>query len=278
MNLLNSQAQLGKAITSNTQYMISLVTGNCYDSQRNLKMTYPDAFSAYLQQNPKLPIQLSTAIANATQDYYTTEMGGFVFQNVTVTGVLAALKKDVFIYKCPTFTQYLSGLDYLVFVNITQGETPGFTQSLNPLVPTNSINSAISLITGTVFNLVTGTAQTPVQQLPSSVWRNITLTPSGATYPSTLQTYQSFIDGETLKLIEVQINSYTTAQKAAQQALIQAQSNPPPSITPPLPASPPALIPSISSPFPPGSSGNLFSSSSSSSDSSSDGGMSSFSG
>ena len=245
MNLLNSPSQLGKAITSNTQYMISLVTGNCYDSQGNLKITYPDALPAYLQQNPKLPTQLSAAIANATQAYYTTEVGGFVFQNVTVTGVLAALKKDVFIYTCPSFTQYLSGLDYLVFINIPQGGTPGTTQSLNPLSKTNSISSAISLITGTVFNLVTGTAQTPIQQLPSSVWKNISLIPSGATYPSTLQTYQSFIDGKTLNLIQHQINSYITTQKAAQQALIQAQLNPPKPITPPLPALPPAPIPSM---------------------------------
>jgi hypothetical protein len=245
MNLLNSPAQLGKAITSNTQYMISLVTGNCYDSQGNLKITYPDALPAYLQQNPKLPTQLSTDIANATQAYYTTEVGGFVFQNVTVTGVLAALKKDVFIYTCPSFTQYLSGLDYLVFVNIPQGGTPGTTQPLNPLSKTNSISSAISLITGTVFNLVTGTAQTPIQQLPSSVWKNITLIPSGATYPSTLQTYQSFIDGKTLNVIQHQINSYITTKKAAQQALIQAQLNPPQPITPPLPALPPAPIPSM---------------------------------
>ena len=245
MNLLNSPAQLGKAITSNTQYMISLVTGNCYDVRGNLKMTYPDALPAYLQQNPKLPSQLSAAIAHATQAYYTAEVGGFVFQNVTVTGVLAALKKDVFIYTCPSFTQYLSGLDYLVFMNIPQGGTPGTTQSLNPLSKTNSINSAISLITGTVFNLVTGTAQTPIQQLPLSVWKNITLTPSGATYPSTLQTYQSFIDGKTLNLLQHQINSYTTTKNAAQQALIQAQLNPPQPITPPLPAVPPAPVPSM---------------------------------
>jgi|GEM_PF-2698757 len=245
MNLLNSPAQLGKAITSNTQYMISLVTGNCYDIQGNLKMTYPDALPAYLQQNPKLPTQLSAAIANAIQTYYTTEVGGFVFQNVTVTGVLAALKKDVFIYTCPSFTQYLSGLDYLIFVNIRQGGTPGTTQSLNPLAPTNSINSAISLITGTVFNLVTGAAQASIQQLPSSVWKSITLTPSGATYPATLQTYQSFIDGKTLNLLQSQINSYTTTKNAAQQALIQAQLNPPPPITPPQQALPPAPVPSM---------------------------------
>ena len=245
MNLLNSSGQLGKAITSSTQYLVSLVTGNCYDRQGNLKITYPDSLAAYLQQNPKLPSQLSAAIAQATQAYYTAEVGGFVFENVTVTGVIAALKKDVFIYTSPSCTQYLSGLDYLVFVNIPQGGTPGTTQSLNPLAPTNSINSAISLVTGTVFNLVTGTTQNQIQQLPSSAWKTISLIPSGATYPSTLQTYQSFIDGKTLTTIQHQINSYISTQKAAQEALIQAQLNPPPAITPPLPPVTPAPVPSM---------------------------------
>ncbi len=245
MNLLNSSAQLGKALTHNTQYLVSLVTGKCYDIQGNLKITYPDALSAYLQQNSKLPTQLSAAIANATQAYYTAEMGGFVFENVTVTGVIAALKKDVFIYTCPSFTQYLSGLDYLVFVNLSQGGTPGTTQSLDPLSPNNSINCAISLVTGIAFTLTAKNTQAPINQLPSSHWKNITLVSSERTYPETLQTYQSFIDGKTLNTIQHQINAYQTTQKAAQEALIQAQLNPPAPITPPIPALPPAPIPSL---------------------------------
>jgi uncharacterized protein YlbG (UPF0298 family) len=244
-NLLNSPAQLGKAITPNTQYMVSLVTGNCYNTQGTFEITYPDALAAYLQQNPKLPSQLTSALAQATQAYYTAEVGGFVFKNVTVTGVIAALKKDIFIYSCPSFTQYLSGLDYLVFVNIPEGGTPGTTQPLNPLEPTNTINAALSLITGTVFNLVTGNTPTPLQQLPSSAWKNITLVPSGVTYPSTLETYQPFLNEKTVALLQQQINNYTSTQKAVQQALIQAQLNPPKPITPPVPAVPPAPIPSL---------------------------------
>lgn len=254
--LVGSSAQLGQPITTNTPLVVSIVTGNAYNAQGSLVMSYPDALAAYQQQSNPLPTELLSAINAATQAYYAKETKALIFQNVTVTGVLPALKKDVYIYSCPSFTQNLSGSDYLIFVNIPSGGIPGMSQGLAPLAPTNTINSAVSLVTGIVYNLVTGTPATQITQLASSGWNTISITAAtGPTYPNTISTYQSLLDAATLSLIQNQTTSYQAAKLKAQQAAIakqQAQSLPVTTpVTPPTTGtipSGPSFLPNIFGP------------------------------
>jgi len=243
--LLTSGAQLGQPITNATPLLISLVTGNCYNQQGTLQLTYPDALAAFQQQHPVLPSQLLSDIAAATQAFYAKEVGPFVFANAHMTGVLSALKADVFVYTCPSFTQHLPGLDYLIFVNIPSAGKPGMSQSLMPLQPKNSITHAISLVTGTPYTLVANNVAQNALPTNAATWKTINLVSApGPSYPNIASTYQAFLDQKTFGAIQNQANAYKLAKEAAEKALLAAQLNPPPP-PPPLPAPPPAPVPSL---------------------------------
>ncbi len=229
-HLVGSSAQLGSALTSSTEYLISLVTGNTYNTSGQLMpIAYPDALTAYQQKNGTLEKTLFTSISTAQQAYTKLESESLAFQNVVVTGISSAIKQGVFIYSCKSFTPYLSGLDYLVFVNIpSDGSQPGSDQCLNPLSPSNSINGALSLVSGIVFTLTSGAASTPISQLPTISqqgvpgWSGITIavgtgawsTIFNSAYQQNNKLSQSFIT-----LINNQITAYTKAVQVAQAAL-----------------------------------------------------------
>ncbi len=242
--LIGSGAQLGQPITSTTPYVISLVTGNCYNMQGQIQTTYPDALAAY-QQQAKLPQQLVAAIQQAQQLYYKKEEGALSFQNVIVNGVDAALKSGIPLYSCISFTQYLSGLDYLIFVNVpTNGNPPGTPQSLEPLAPTNTITSALSLVTGTIFNLVSGPSQTQIAQLTPGSFATISLINSdGPAYTNMFgANYQANLNPQLAQAIQNQINAYNTTLTT-------------PPIQPPAQTPTPPSAPTPTPPVVPGNSG-----------------------
>lgn len=212
---------LGQPFTQATQYAVSLVTGNCYTAQGQVTLTYPDALASY-QTTTNLPAQLAAAINQSLQRYYAKIEGGFAFKNIFVTGVVSALKKDVPIYSCPSFTQYLSGLDYLIFVNIPANGAPGNAQPLAPYSSSNTINSAVSLVTGTVFSLLNGATQ--ISSLPANNWNNLLITPAGiGNFAQILTNYQSYLDPALLATITSQTTSYTATKQAAAQKAALAQ-------------------------------------------------------
>ena len=231
--LMGSGATLGNALTNTTQYLVSLVTGKCYNSSGTFVLTYPDALTAYSQQNSSLRKELITSITTAQQAYYYSEEGSFAFQNIVIEG-LNSVTEGLHIYSCKSFTPNLSGLDYLIFVNISQpGSVPGADQSIYPLSSQNNITNAVSLVSGIVFSL--NSKNGSISQLPSISmqtprgWPGITATQTTNAWPNTFtNTYKNALaqskSGKTLsEKIQKQVTSYQAAIEAAQQAQIAAE-------------------------------------------------------
>lgn len=232
--------QIGQPFNSGTQYIVSLVTGKCYNNQWQLYLTYPDALAAY-QASTSVPPQLSNAINQSIHAYYVTEEKSSVFQNVTVVPVKSAFASDIAIYTCPSFTECLSGLDYLVFIQYPDNGQLGTAQQL-PLSAdsqsnNNTINSALSLVTGLLFPINTSNG-TQITSLAYGNWSILTIAPSqGGAFSNPFSTYQQYLskDPTLIAAITNQTNAYNTAvnaqaaaqlaaqQKAAQLAAQQAQ-------------------------------------------------------
>ena len=236
-------ATIGQPFTQTTQYAVSLVTGNCYTTQGQLFLNYPDTLASY-QTTVNLPIQLTTAINQASQRYYAKIEGGFGFKNIFVTGVASALKKDIPLYSCPSFTPYLSGLDYLIFVQTPTNGVPGNPQALAPYSPSNTINSAVSLVTGIVFAITKD--NNPLMSLPASNWNTLILAPANiGNFTQLLTNYQSYLDPALVTTIKNQTTAYTNAQQIAVQkaALTQQQQINQQTLITPNPQIPPSVTP-----------------------------------
>lgn len=207
---------IGVSIQSNPQYIVSLITGNVYDTKWQLQsQTYPQAFDVFRQNNSVAP-QLLTTIQKTVQNYYTYEAGPFAFANLTLTGVTSAFATGAFIYTAPSLTPELSGTDYFVtaYFDATQNNITNSNLGLNPN-QNNPINALISLVTGTMFTLDQNGST--ITSLQLSQTRFIQITTTTTSYPMLYTTLQTSIPMSIQTSINAQQTVYKNAVAAAQQ-------------------------------------------------------------
>ena len=140
--------------------IISLITGNVYNSSNKVIAHKQNALDAYAQKNSSIPLALAQSIIKAGQDYQ-QQLLNFTFGSYQLTALSAAdINLGIFIYTCPTTITTLDAsgrpiLDYLIMADIVNnmlGSTVG-------MPPSSSVKGMISLVTGNVYGK---TSTTPI--------------------------------------------------------------------------------------------------------------------
>ncbi len=217
---------LGASITSTPAptYIVSLITGNVFNTQWQLQtQTYPQAFGLF-QQNNTLEPAILTTITKAIGAVYQNEAGPFVFNNLTITGNIPAFGSGNFIYTGLSLIPQLNGTDYFITAYYDQAEGT-YTASNIALTPQKAVpvNALISLVTGKLFMLEKDGAA--ISTFQANQAKFITVTNSTISYTKLYSTLQN-------------IPAAVQTAIAAQTAMYQKATTPPAPVAPqPAPSS-----------------------------------------
>lgn len=195
---------------SNPVYVVSLITGNVYNSQWQLQtQSYTGVLEAFQQKTAIAPDVLKM-INQSLQTMYKAESGPFRFNNLTLTGNPTAFASGVFIYTAPSLNQKLLGTDYFVpvYYDSTQGRLTASNIAINPR-QTNTVNGFVSLVTNMLY-ILEQDDQT-ITSLSTVQSPFIAVTATTITFPNLYAQLQSLLPSDVKTLITSQQALYKKA-------------------------------------------------------------------
>lgn len=196
--------------TTNQPYVVSLITGNVYNSQWQLQSQRYSGVLDTFQQKIAIAPQVLTNITTSMKNMYKAESGPFKFNNLALTGNTTAFAAGAFIYTAPSLNPKLTGTDYLVpvYYDTAQGRLTVSNVALNPR-QTNTVNGLVSLITNTLYTLEQdGQTITALQTTQAPF---ITITATTMTFPNLYVQLQTVLPTSVQTLITSQQALYKKA-------------------------------------------------------------------
>ncbi len=201
---------LGIDISKSPKAVVSLITGNAYDQNKQFIQSCSGVLSA-CQTTLGIPEQIIETIKTASKTYYTSLIATFKFENITLTSELEAIQNNQYIYSGMSLNKNLTGKDYFVAATINQ--TTGLITPSNAygqkIETTNKlINGLISLITGQVFTFMSTNKIVTNLTEQDTLKTNISTIKNAPIYSTLIENYINSISSNLYQEMQQQIAVY----------------------------------------------------------------------
>ena len=228
---LGTAEGLGMSPLDNPSLLVSLITGNAYNSQRQFLQRCSGVLYAFESAHP-ISNTTKTLISQATATYFKKLSAPITFKNVAFKGQSQSFQNGGHVYSSKPLTPLLkTGLDYYVFAQLdTNNHYIAYGLKLD--AKNTKLNGLISLVSGNIYGFfVNGKRVTSLakQTLSNVMVKSLT---SNGLYSSLYSIYQSRIGSSLFTTIQNQSIAYQVALQKA---------NRPKPISPPTPPKKPPV-------------------------------------